>query len=1060
MAKFFIDRPVFAWVIALVIMLAGIISLRILPVAQYPDIAPPSVSVSAVYPGASAKAVEDSVTQIIEQQMTGLDGLEYFSSSSSSSGAANVTLTFSGGTDPDIAQVQVQNKLARATPLLPEQVQRQGITVAKANAGFLIIVGLVAADDSYGYTEADLADYASSTLIDPVSRIEGVGNIQRFGAEYAMRVWLDTDKLTQFNLTPSDVVQAIREQNTQVSSGAIGAAPFVEGQQITATITLQSLLQTPQEFRDITLLTTESGATVRLEDVARVEVGAAEYSRVAKWNGKVATGFAVQLATGANALDTAEAVRERVTELTENTLPPGVEIIYPVDSTPFIDKSIHEVEKTLYEAVFLVFLVMLVFLQSFRATLVPMIAVPVVLLGTFAIMLAFGFSINTLTMFAMVLAIGLLVDDAIVVVENVERVMSEDGLPPREATRKSMDQITGALIGIAVVLSAVFVPMAFFPGTTGIIYRQFSITIVSAMILSVVVAIVLSPALCANLLKHKDATHEPTEKKGWRGLVSRPADWFNRSFNSLTEWYEATVDRIIRRRWLFVGVFVLLLVFAGLLSTRIPTSFLPDEDQGGAIALVQLPPSASMERTEEVMEEIRTYILEEQGDAVMGLFTASGFSFAGQGQNMGLAFIRLKDWKDRDISAQDLAGQAMGRFSQITEGMVFTIVPPPISELGNSSGFNLYLQDVGGLGHDALLDARNQLLGMAGQNPKLMGVRPNGQEDNPQYNISVDFEKAQALGLNIAQVNSTLSVAIGGLYVNDYIDRGRIKRVYVQADAPHRMMPEDIADLRVRNDEGEMIPLSAFTTAEWTYGSPQLQRYNGVPALNIQGQAAPGYSSGEAMNEIENIIGQLPQGISFEWTGLSLQEQTSGNQAPLLYALSILVVFLCLAALYESWTVPISVLLIMPLGIIGALLSAYFRGLSNDIFFQVGLLTTIGLASKNAILIVEFAKLLEEEGKELIEATLEAVRMRFRPILMTSLAFGFGVIPLALSSGAGAAARVAIGSAVLGGMIAATVFGVFFAPLFYVIIRKLTGAKPLKKPGAEDEPSASLQPAE
>jgi len=1060
MAKFFIDRPVFAWVIALVIMLAGIISLRILPVAQYPDIAPPSVSVSAVYPGASAKAVEDSVTQIIEQQMTGLDGLEYFSSSSSSSGASNVTLTFEGGTDPDIAQVQVQNKLARATPLLPEQVQRQGITVAKANAGFLIIVGLVAADDSYGYTEADLADYASSTLIDLVSRINGVGNIQRFGAEYAMRVWLDTDKLTQFNLTPSDIVQAIREQNTQVSSGAIGAAPFVEGQQITATITLQSLLQTPQEFRDITLLTTESGATVRLEDVARVEVGAADYSRIAKWDGKAATGFAVQLATGANALETAEAVRERVAELTENTLPPGVEIIYPVDSTPFIDKSIHEVEKTLYEAVFLVFLVMLVFLQSFRATLVPMIAVPVVLLGTFAIMLAFGFSINTLTMFAMVLAIGLLVDDAIVVVENVERVMAEEGLPPREATRKSMDQITGALIGIAVVLSAVFVPMAFFPGTTGIIYRQFSITIVSAMILSVVVAIVLSPALCANLLKHEDGHTDEPKKKGWRGLVSRPTDWFNRSFAGLTDWYEATVDRILRRRWLFVGVFVLLLVGAGLLSMRIPTSFLPEEDQGQTIALVQLPPSASMERTEEVMEEIRTYILEEQGDAVMGLFTASGFSFAGQSQNMGLAFIRLKDWEERDISAQELAGQAMGRFSQITEGMVFTIVPPPISELGNSSGFNLYLQDAGGVGHDALLNARNQLLGMASQNPKLMGVRPNGQEDNPQYNISVDFEKAQALGLNIAQVNSTLSVAIGGLYVNDYIDRGRIKRVYVQADAPHRMMPEDIADLRVRNDEGEMIPLSAFTTAEWTYGSPQLQRYNGVPALNIQGQAAPGYSSGEAMDEIENIIAQLPPGIGFEWTGLSLQEQTSGNQAPLLYALSILVVFLCLAALYESWTVPVSVLLIMPLGIIGALVAAYFRGLSNDIFFQVGLLTTIGLASKNAILIVEFAKLLEEEGKELVEATLEAVRMRFRPILMTSLAFGFGVIPLALSSGAGAAARVAIGSAVLGGMIAATVFGVFFAPLFYVIIRKLTGAKPLKKPGAEDEPSASLQPAE
>ncbi|WOI52503.1 efflux RND transporter permease subunit [Parvularcula sp. LCG005] len=1049
MAKFFIERPVFAWVIAIVIMLAGIIALRLLPVEQYPEIAPPSVTVSAVYPGASAQAVEDSVTQVIERQMTGLDGLKYFSSSSSSSGASSVTLSFEAGTDPDIAQVQVQNKLSQAAPLLPEQVQRQGVTVTKSNSSFLLIVGIVSPDGRYNQT--DVADYARSALVDPISRLDGVGNVRLFGSQYAMRIWLEPDKLAQFGLTPADVTAAIREQNTQVSSGAIGGSPSIEGQQISATITLQSLMTTPEEFENILLKTTADGATVKVADVARVEIGAEDYSTIAKWNGNPASGFAIQLASGANALDTAEAARQRVEELAEATLPEGMEIIYPYDTTPFVDKSIHEVQKTLIEAIFLVFIVILVFLQNFRATLVPMIAVPVVLLGTFATLLAFGFSINTLTMFAMVLAIGLLVDDAIVVVENVERVMEEDHLSPRQATRKSMDQITGALIGIAVVLSAVFVPMAFFPGSTGVIYRQFSITIVSAMILSVVVAIVLSPALCATLLRPKDVhpIGDDAPKRSSGNVFARGGALFNRGFTAMTNGYERMVGRILRRRWIFVGVFALLLGMAALLSTRIPTSFLPDEDQGGAISLVQLPPLATLERTDEVLGDIRNYILNEETDTVQGLFTIAGFSFAGQGQNMGLAFLRLKDWSERTEPGQDVqsvAGRSMGYFSSFTEGMAFTIVPPPIQSLGNSSGFNVYLQDRGGLGHDALMNARNQFLGMAGQSSVITGVRPNGQEDNPQFRVQIDAEKAQALGLNLSQVNSTLSTALGGLYVNDFIDRGRIKRVFIQADAEHRMMPEDIAQLRVRNGAGEMIPLSAFTTMEWDYGSPQLQRYNGVPAMNLQGAAAPGYSSGEAMMEVERLIAQLPNGIGYEWTGLSEEERSSGAQAPLLYAMSVLVVFLCLAALYESWTVPFSVLLVMPLGIIGALIAAYFRGLANDIFFQVGMLTTIGLASKNAILIVEFAKLLEEEGKDLMTATMESVRMRFRPILMTSLAFGFGVIPLAFSDGAGAAARIAIGSAVLGGVIASTLFGVFFAPLFYVLIRKLTGAKPLMKP--------------
>ena len=1047
MANFFIDRPVFAWVISIIIMLAGVMSLRALPISQYPDIAPTTISVQATYPGASAKAVEDSVTQVIEQQMTGLDGLDYITSESSSTGSATITLTFRPGTDPDIAQVQVQNKLSLATPLLPEAVQRQGVVVNKASAGFLMITALYSPDGSYDQT--DLGDYARSNLIDPISRITGVGSVQMFGTQYAMRIWLDPARLNQYNLMPSDVIRAIEAQNAQVSSGSLGGAPAEEGQQIEVTIKLQSLLTTPEEFRELLITTTPEGGSVRIEDVARVEIGAEIYGFEAKFTGHPASGFAVSLATGANALDTAEAVKEAVESYSED-FPEGVEYAYPYDSTPFVKESIHEVEKTLYEAIVLVLLVILVFLQSWRASFVPMIAVPVVLLGTFAILFALGFSINMLTMFAMVLAIGLLVDDAIVVVENVERVMEEDHLGPREATRKSMRQITGALVGIAVVLSAVFVPMAFFPGSAGIIYRQFSVTIVSAMLLSVVVAITLSPALCAALLK---SPHGDEKKDGW---LQRPAKMFNSGFASLVSGYEAVVARILRRRWIFMGIFLIGLAFIGLSFTRLPTSFLPEEDQGSFITIVQLPPGSSLQRTSEVMDDVSSYYLSQESESMEGIFTVAGFSFAGRGSNNGIAFSSLKDWSEREDPSQS-AGAITARASQAfagnTEARIFAIVPPPIPELGNASGFDLFLQDTQGAGHEALMQARNQLLGMANQNPNLMAVRPNGQEDSPQFNVDVDYQKTQALGIAVSDVTNLLSVALGGTYVNDFIDRGRIKRVYVQGEAENRMQPEDLGEWQVRNTSGDMTPLEELISTDWTYGSPQLKRYDGLPAVNIQGSPAPGVSSGTAMETVEQLSQQLGEGFEVEWTGISKQERESGSQTTLLYVLSVLFVFLCLAALYESWTVPISVLLVAPLGVAGAVAAAYFRGLSNDVFFQVGLLTTVGLASKNAILIVEFAKALEEQGKELIEATKEAVRMRFRPIVMTSLAFGFGVVPLALGTGAGAATRVAIGSAVLGGVLASTVFGVFFAPLFYVVVRKLTGGRPLK-PRESSEVSA------
>lgn len=1040
MAKFFIDRPVFAWVIAILIMLAGGLALRTLPVAQYPDVAPTTISIAASYPGASAQAVENSVTQVIEQQMTGLDGLDYITSTSSSDGSAALTLAFRPGTDPDIAQVQVQNKLSLATPFLPEQVQRQGVTVSKASTGFLLITAIYSPNGTFDQT--DLGDYVRSNMYDTISRLDGVGNVRAFGSQYAMRVWLQPEKLVQYNLMPGDVVQAIRDQNAQISSGALGGAPSVEGQEINVTITLQSLLTTPEQFRNLLLRTTPEGGSVRLQDVAQVELGAENYAFISRFNGKPSTGFAVTLATGANALDTAQRVKTTVEQMSRD-FPDDLEYAFPVDATPFIETSIHEVQKTLFEAIALVFVVIFVFLQSFRASFIPLIAVPVVLLGTFAVLLVMGMSINTLTMFAMVLAIGLLVDDAIVVVENVERVMSQDKLPPREATIRSMEQIVGALVGIAVVLSAVFIPMAFFPGSAGVIYRQFSVTIVSAMALSVLVAIVLSPALCATILK---PTHG--ESHSW---IAAPARIFNNGFAKLSEAYEAAVARTLRRRGVMFGVFVLIVAITGFGFTRLPTSFLPEEDQGNFFTLAQLPENASLERTFAVMDEVVDYYQTNEASNVNGIFSLAGFSFAGQGQNNGIAFASLKDWSERpgkQNSVQAVVGRAMGSLSQIEEARVFAIAPPAIRELGNSSGFDLYLQNTGSLSHEEFLNYRNQLLGMAQQDPRLAGVRPNGLEDGPQFNIDLDYQKAQALGISVSDATSLLSVAFGGTYVNDFVDRGRIKRVYVQGTAEDRMQPDDVSNWYVRTSSGLMAPLDEITSTNWTFGPPQLQRFNGTPAFNIQGSPAPGESSGVAMDAVEELISQLPAGVGYEWSGLSRQERQSGNQALALYGISILFVFLCLAALYESWTVPMAVLLVAPLGVAGAVAAASMRGLSNDVFFQVGLLTTVGLASKNAILIIEFARSLEAQGKDVVSASIEAVRMRIRPVLMTSFAFGFGVLPLALSTGAGAAGRNAIGTIVLGGVAAAMTFSLLFAPLFYVIIRKLTKRSSDKNPEA------------
>ncbi|HSD39050.1 MAG TPA: efflux RND transporter permease subunit [Rhodocyclaceae bacterium] len=1043
MARFFIDRPIFAWVIAIVIMLAGALSIDQLPVAQYPTIAPPAVVINATYPGASAKTVEDSVTQVIEQKMTGLDGLLYMGSSSDSSGRVSITLTFNADTNPDIAQVQVQNKLQLALPLLPQAVQQQGVQVAKSARNFLLVVGFVSENGSLAQT--DLADYLVTNVQDPLSRVTGVGEVQVFGAQYAMRIWLDPSRLNNYKLTPADVSAALLAQNAQVSAGQLGAAPAVAGQQLNASITAQSRLQTVEQFQNVLLRTSTQGGNVYLRDVARVELGAENYGFVARFNGKPAAGVGIKLAAGANALETADAVKARIDELSR-FFPPSVKAVFPYDTTPFVKISIEEVVKTLAEAIVLVFLVMYLFLQNFRATLIPTIAVPVVLLGTFGVLAVFGYSINTLTMFGVVLAIGLLVDDAIVVVENVERVMTEEGLSPKEATRKSMDQITGALVGIALVLSAVFVPMAFFGGSTGVIYRQFSITIVSSMVLSVIVALILTPALCATLLK-------PVQK-GHHASNARFFVWFNRVFDRGTQRYESIVGRMIGRTGRYLVIYAVLIGVMVLMFTRLPTSFLPEEDQGIMFTQVMLPAGATQERTLKVIDQVEKHFLEDEKDAVRSLFTVAGFSFGGAGQNMGLGFVQMKDWKERpgaQNSVKAVAGRAMGAFSKIRDAMVFAFVPPAVIELGTSNGFDVQLQDRGGLGHDALIAARNQFLGMAAKDPRLVGVRPNGQSDQPEYRLDIDQARAGALGVTISDINTTLSTAWGSQYVNDFIDRGRIKKVYMQADAPARMLPEDLNKWYVRNNKGDMVPFSAFASAHWDYGSPRLERYNGQPSVELLGQGAPGLSSGDAMEAVEEIMAKLPPGIGYEWTGTSFEERRSGAQAPALYAISLLVVFLCLAALYESWSVPFSVILVVPLGVVGALLAAGARGLSNDVYFQVALLTTIGLASKNAILIVEFAKEQMEHGKSLADATMEAVRMRLRPILMTSLAFGLGVVPLAISSGAGSGSQNAIGTGVLGGMITSTVLGIFFVPVFYVVVRRLFKSKPASESSAASE---------
>ena len=1049
MVRFFIDRPIFAWVIAIVVMLAGVLAVTTLPIAQYPSIAPPAISITANYPGASAKTVEDTVTQVIEQKMKGLDRLMYMSSTSEASGQVTITLTFENGTDPDTAQVQVQNKLSLATASLPEEVQRQGLTVAKAVTNFVSVLAFVSKDGSM--SAADLNDYVAASIQDPLSRVEGVGDTLLFGAQYAMRIWLDPSKLNSYHLTALDVRNAVQAQNAQVSAGQLGGMPSVAGQQLNATITAQTRLKTAEQFEDILLRTQTDGSQVRLRDVARIELGSEAYSSQGRYNGKPASAMAIKLSTGANALDTVHAIDAELEQL-KPFFPPSLEVVKPYDTTPFVRISIEEVVKTLVEAIALVFLVMYLFLQNFRATLIPTIAVPVVLLGTFGVLAVFGYSINTLTMLAMVLAIGLLVDDAIVVVENVERVMAEEHLTPREATRKSMSQITGALIGVALVLAAVFVPMAFFPGSTGVIYRQFSVTVVTAMTLSVLVAMVLTPALSATLLEPVDPNHARATT-GFFGTFNR---WLERGSTR----YEGGVRGILGRRCGFMIGYAILVAIVAFGFSKIPTGFLPDEDQGMMFGIVQLPPGATQDRTIRVLEKVEHHLLEEQKDSVDSVLSIAGFSFAGGGQNAGMVFVRLKPWDQRPRDDQQVgavAGKVMQHFAHLQDGTVFAFSPPAVAELGNATGFDLMLQDRANLGHDALMQARNQLLGALSKEPQLVAVRPNGQEDTPEFRLDIDTHRAGAMGLSLADINDTFSSAWGSAYVNDFIDRGRVKKVFMQADAPYRMLPEDIDRWYVRNSSGEMVPFSAFATTEWTSGSPRLERYNGVPSMEILGMAMPGAaSSGEAMAIVERHAAELPAGIGYEWTGLSLQEREAGSQTLLLYTLSIAIVFLCLAALYESWSIPLAVILVVPLGVLGALIAAILTWKMNDVYFQVGLLTTIGLTSKNAILIVEFAKELYAKGTDLVSAAIAAARLRLRPILMTSLAFVLGALPLLTSTGAGAGARSALGSAVVGGMISGTVLAIFFVPLLFVVVMKLFAGR-AAQPTHELAPTGALK---
>ncbi|AEF46790.1 transporter, hydrophobe/amphiphile efflux-1 (HAE1) family [Serratia sp. AS12] len=1042
MANFFIDRPIFAWVLAIILCLTGALAIFSLPVEQYPDLAPPNVRISATYPGASAQTLENTVTQIIEQNMTGLDNMMYMSSQSTNTGRATVTLTFEAGTDPNEAMQQVQNQLQAAIKRLPQAVQTQGVTVSKSGDTTLMMVAFVSTDGSMD--KQDIADYLVSNLQDPLSRINGVGSMDVYGSQYAMRIWLDPNKLTSYQLTTEDVVTAIKSQNAQVAVGQLGGTPSVDKQALNATINAQSQLQTPEQFKQITLRVNQDGSLVTLGDVSTIELGGENYDFLSRYNGMQAAGMNIKLASGANELQTDQLVKDKIAELSQY-FPHGLEAKVAYETTPFVKASIKDVVKTLLEAIVLVFLVMYLFLQNFRATLIPTIAVPVVLLGTFAILSAFGFSINTLTMFAMVLAIGLLVDDAIVVVENVERVMSEEGLPPREATRKSMGQIQGALVGIAMVLSAVFIPMAFFGGTTGAIYRQFSITIVSSMVLSVLVAMILTPALCATLLKPLAKGHH----HGKRGFFG----WFNRMFNRNADRYERGVARVLHFSLRYMAIYLLLLAGMALLFIKLPSSFLPQEDRGVFTVQVQLPPGSTLQQTAKVVEKVEHYFLTKEKQDVLSVFSTIGAGPGGNGQNVARMFIRLKDWDLRTSGANtsfDIIDRATHAFSKINEARVIASSPPAITGLGNSAGFDMELEDHAGLGHAKLMAARDQLLQLAGDNPLLARVRHNGLDDSPQLQINIDQRKAQALGVAVDDINNTLSTAWGSTYVNDFVDRGRVKKVYVQAAAPFRMLPGDIDKWYVRNGAGGMVPFSAFSTSHWEYGSPRLERYNGSSAVEIVGEAAEGVSTGTAMAEMEKIVSQLPTGFGLEWTAMSYQERLSGSQAPALYAISLLVVFLCLAALYESWSIPFSVMLVVPLGVIGAVAATWLRGLENDVYFQVGLLTIIGLSAKNAILIVEFANELNHKGQDLMSATLEASRMRLRPILMTSLAFIFGVLPMTISSGAGSGSQHAVGTGVMGGMISATLLAIFFVPLFFVLVRRRFPGKPLPVANAEN----------
>ncbi|MCC6239795.1 MAG: efflux RND transporter permease subunit [Phycisphaerales bacterium] len=1040
LSRFFLDRPVFAWVTAIIVMLAGALAIYGLPISQYPPIAPPSIAIDSFYPGASAKTVEDSITQIIEQKMTGFDNMLYLSATSSSSGASRIELTFTPGTDPDVAWSQVQNKLQLAMASLPEVIQRQGVKVSKSTRNYLMIVNLYSANGAL--TAIDLRDYATSNIQNVLARVPGVGEVEAFGGQYAMRVWLDTAKLTNYSLTIADVVAALRSYNVEVSAGQFGGAPAVAGQQLNAAITVQNLLKMPEEFANIPVRTNDDGSVVRVSDVGSTELGTERYDQDVQYNGKPAAGLAVRQAPGANALDTADAVKAKMAEL-KQFFPDGMDYSFPYETTPFVRVAIHEVVRTLFEAIVLVFLVMFLFMGNMRATLIPTIAVPVVLLGTFGVLGIFGFSINMLTMFAMVLAIGLLVDDAIVVVENVERIMSEEGLNPLQATRKSMDEITSALIGIGLVLSAVFGPMAFMGGSTGIIYRQFSVTVVAAMLLSVLVALILTPVLCASLLKPlPPGKHSPAEAGIW---FLRPFfRWFDRVFEHSRNVYLKQVKLTIRHTISFGVIFVLLSLALVYLFRRMPTAYLPDEDQGMMMVQAILPPNTTMQSTNEVLNRIRDYFLTEEKDSVDTIMQISGFSFAGQGQNMGMAWIKLKNWDDRQSAAlkvQAVVGRAMGRFSQWRDAMVFAFAPPAVLELGNAKGFDFQLQDRGGIGHEALMQARNDLLQMTAKDPRLAAVRANGMEDVPEYRVDIDWEKVGALGVPIDAVHQTISAAFGSAYVNDFIQGGRVKRVYLQANASDRMLPSDIDKLYVRNTAGRMVPFTSFASGRWDFGSPKLERYNAFSSINIQGEAAPGHSSGEAMAAMEELAGKLSQGIAYDWTGISYQERMASSQTGILYTFSVLVIFLCLAALYESWVVPISILLVLPLGAIGGVIATSIMGLPNDVYFQIGILTTLGLTTKNAILIVQFAKARVEEGMNVVDAAMEASRLRLRPIIMTSLAFGFGVLPLAIARGAGAGAQQAIGVGVVGGVVTATFLVTLFAPMFYVVIHRTFAKK-------------------